>query len=809
MAFYLDTVTVLDYRSIQLTFNDTLGAGPNTSIGSYGFDNDLVGLAVVQDSPTQVTVYTRNHSPGTVYRVTVSSLVVSATPESLSVYSAIFTGAAPPTKTLVSNAEAKSVCSGLAIELSWDNPDVALVSNMIVRSAKGWPFDLTDPHDVVYAGPPLEAFLDTGIQSTSTTVAAPAAVGDLSVTIANAAGFANGDSVRFESVTGLLPYHIDTNTTIAGVVIHLSSPLTIALSVGDRVSHSEPLLPQTFYYYLILASTDGLTFDIGDASMTSALSIDVFSGKDWFKARTPAEFLTSDLKEIADGGGAGMLAKLYEVMGCWLNLMRGHLNSMSLANDPDRMPFSLIGQRSESLGMSQEGLSFDNVIGRRPLVQLTQQYKIKGSCNGIVHASYMLVGWDVRCVEFGDMGCVDGGTLLDTWDGLSECSANTTSTLTVQVISATGQAEITDTSKAWTPSLWVEANLRGGIGDVACVEDNDADTLTMLAPRNITTTRIAALVPGDTSVQINSVAGIFAGMTIQIVGTVPTLGVYPSEIVEVKDILAPLIIELCTPVKGNYPVGSLISVQKSIIRSEYLGRTTATGAGTVLTDVHARWTDHQWKGYKLLDSANTLFTIEDSDGTSVTVTAGAPANGQYAIAVDFTLGGSFAARTPHYRYQVCGGIHTTVFEPTMDLEEGGTSTDPFDYVYGGPGLNLGGVWAPYDVGVYVEGNVPVSSGVVSTVAGAVLDLDPTQIPPSVNDWVGLFLNPNQNQEQMFEILANDATTVTVAGDISSLAVAGQAYYVLTSRDYARFRRLSSRLRKQFSSTDVRTHVLFV
>ena len=88
-------------------------------------------------------------------------------------------------------------------------------------------------------------------------------------------------------------------------------------------------------------------------------------------------------------------------------------------------------------------------------------------------------------------------------------------------------------------------------------------------------------------------------------------------------------------------------------------------------------------------------------------------------------------------------------------------------------------------------------------------LDTTAIPPpTINAWVGYYLNPNQNQEQMFEIVANTGTTVTVAGDIDSLVFAGQSYYVLKPRDRARFTRVSERLRGEFTSDEVRVHVLF-
>ena len=73
----------------------------------------------------------------------------------------------------------------------------------------------------------------------------------------------------------------------------------------------------------------------------------------------------------------------------------------------------------------------------------------------------------------------------------------------------------------------------------------------------------------------------------------------------------------------------------------------------------------------------------------------------------------------------------------------------------------------------------------------------------------MFINPNQNYNQVFQIVANDASTVTVGGIISSLMVVGQLYFVLKARDTARYQRILARLQGEFSDTDVRIHVFFV
>jgi hypothetical protein len=90
----------------------------------------------------------------------------------------------------------------------------------------------------------------------------------------------------------------------------------------------------------------------------------------------------------------------------------------------------------------------------------------------------------------------------------------------------------------------------------------------------------------------------------------------------------------------------------------------------------------------------------------------------------------------------------------------------------------------------------------------VFQLDPNQDPPGVDGWVGMYLNPNQNQKQLFRIVANTATTVTVAGDITSLCIPGQRYYVLKKRDAMRYQRLDKRLRTEFTDADAKPHIFF-
>ena len=591
--------------------------------------------------------------------------------------------------------------------------------------------------------------------------------------------------------------------------VYDGAPITSFTDIG-------PLQPQTYYYYLVLVSKDAgptYTYDIDDPSRIFALSIDVYAGKQWFIDNTARHNVELDGVPAEQGGGGGFLDKWFTVMGCWLNLMRGHLNALALTGDPDKAPFNVLTAKNQSLGIEPEGFAFDYDIVRRPLTSLVYVYKRKGTCPGIIETVRMFTKWDATCKEFAFNQCAGGASGLKMWDGVSKCEygLEAGTPFVSQVTSPLGAARFQDTTKAWANDLYKGGTLRGWIGDIACVDTNVGNVTTILAPRTVTTL-IAGSAAGSSTLSLASTAGLSVGMSIQLVNTTETLlgsGTYASEIVDISSITpgAPGSVGIRGTLASAYAAGSILTIGKSIIRREFTG--TATVAGQVLTDTTAKWVDTQWKGYKLLDSANVLHNVTSSTGTTMTVDGGAPAAGTYSLAYGFTLGASFAARTPLARYKVSNGTHSTWLEPSYDLEVRGTSYDPYNRLWYGPGASLTGVYGPQDIAAYITTPVTVISGRASSVLGFIFNLDASQPAPAIDALKGYYLNPNQNQEQMFEILSNTATTVTVAGAVDSLVKAGQYYYVLKPRDKVRFQRLATRLRKEFTDTDVKAHVLFV
>lgn len=811
VPFGVATVTAVDYRTIEITFTSDLASNLANlmvigSVGSYAITPYVGVQAAVLVSANRLRVYTLPQSPGATYRIEIIGDLRDVWNQALGNRVGTWVGLAAEPKYLVSNLEARAECQGLSVYLKWQNPE-GRTSLKIVRRLKAWPFDLTDSHDVVYESNTLiEEFVDTGVAHPVQALTSGASAGDSQLVVPSVSDLNVGDSIRVEKLTGSRQFEIHTIASFTGMTqINLSAPLANNYAVGDRCSKSTPLLPQTYYYYLVLVNNEDSLYDIDDPSRVMGLSIEPFDGKGWFTAQEARYTLELDAKPEEEGGGGGFLDKWFTVMGCWLARMRGELNALKLTADPDQAPFHVLTAKNQSLGIDPEGFAFDFDIVRRPLTSLIYVYKRKGTCPGIVETVRMFTKWDAECREFGFNQCAGGAASVKTWDGVSQLDQSIetgSDPFVIEVIDAEGTGRITDPTKTWGDDLWKDGTIRGALGDVVCVDTNADNVITTKAPPLVTriSTNHSA---GVNSFQLLSTAGIYPGMTLQLISneeTSPGSGVYGSEIVEVLTVTGGVITTHGAPSTYAYPDGSKVTIGKSIFRRSFAGE--ATAAGQILTDADALWTDHQWKGYKARSTGVTR-NITESTGTALTVDGTAPSSGNYVIAKDFDGSDPLAA------YIIGNGVHSAWFEPTLDLEARGTVYDPFNRLYNGPGLPLSGAYGPQDIAAYITTEVVVAKGRAQGVTGFVFDLDPNEEAPSVNEWKGWHLNPNQNQDQMFEILENDATTLTIAGEVQSLVVEGQYYYVLKPRDKVRFQRLSRRLRTEFTDTDVRVRVLFV
>lgn len=784
---------------------------------NYTFSGSIVATGVVQLTSDSVRVYTTQQEDGEVYTVTVDQAVSAGGGEYLlEVDSASFTGLSTTTVYSVSGLAARSHCAGRRIDLFWENPtDPPAVWTKIVRRQKNWVFDLTDAHDVVYEGPNIEQFFDTGVVAPIAELASPIAVGASTFTTITAV-YSIGDFVRISQTQGGLSYEVKEVVGTAGAIVTVDSPFEYAYSTSaTQIGKNSPLRAQAFYYYTVLvsdfASPPDTEYDFTDDNHVAGLSIAVMDSKEkFFWKNTPEIMRVRDsAAATADGvSGNGLLDAYYEIYGCWLNLLRGHMMAVKLLNSTDETPYYTLSAKNQALGIDPEGFSYDFEIPRRTLTALANVYKRRGTCEGLVRAASMFTKWDSECAEFSLNSCAAGSTPLSTWDGTSllERGDGDSSTVTSE------NRLLIDTGEAFTVDEWQNGFVVGSLGDRACVVSNTATALT-LSPTVPARYLTGAASAGSTTIPMTSTGGLQAGLRLQVESTLTPA---TSEIVEILSINAGVSIELAEPLVNSYVSGDFVSLKKSLLRTEVLGSggvwSTVSGTTRELTYANGSWTLNQWAGSKVLASDNTLHTILSNTDTTLRVdSALLPADGDFSIAYDFTLGASFVDRDPVLSYTVYNGSHTFLFDPTLDLELRGTRYDPFSPLWMGPGSTILGAWGPGDVALYITTDVALHIGLATTASGNMLTIDPAAGAVGVNDLAGQYLNPNQNQRQLFRILSNTATTITVDQDIASLVVAGQAYYVLNPRDASRYTQLTSRLgppSREFSHQDIDVRVLF-
>lgn len=598
------------------------------------------------------------------------------------------------------------------------------------------------------------------------------------------------DSVTILRRTRSWPF----DTSDASDVVYSGSPIE---------SYEDTGLPgMTFYYYVVYVLKSGQTVpDMSDDSRTVGLALDAMTSSEWLTANTPQVYLERDAKPASEGGGDGFLAKWFAVMGCWLNLMRGMANSVALLADDDQTPWASLPAKNAELGLTVEGLSYDYATPRRVSLSAQYVYRRKGSCIGAVEAVRMFTGWDAVCTEFGDRTCNGGPAALSTWDGVS---------LSVQADLAypqDGFSKLIDLDgrgklyfDTYTPDdgLLNGGHLYGPTGDVACIASNghDVDGYYVITepPQRVT----EAVFHSTKTMTVTSADGLYPGMRVQLISNTASLGTYATEVATIASVTGTTVAftsSLAAFVDGE---SVWVSIAKSVV-APYESYDVTAGAGTHTFTTEGLWYENQWTDRKAFISGTARNVVGNTTNT-VTFDGAVATSATVLFGTDFTP-------FPVVTVRVTNGTHSYTFNPLLDAEERGTRYDPFSYFWMGPGASLAGSWGPYDVGVYVTSSVPTGKGRASTVSfGSVFTLDVSS--PALPDVVGMYLNPNQNQEQLFEIIEQTPTTITVAGNISSLVVAGQQYVILSPRNANRFKRISARLKQEFSHSDVRVHVLF-
>lgn len=848
MAFNVLSATLTASRQLQLTFDTnvaTTGAGgiAANDISAYQLSNSATVLAVLAISGTTVLLYTTELQGGQTYRVTVTGALTNTAADPLTARTATFAVPVSSPAFVPQNLVANSSPRGRRIDLQWENP-AGVSAIRIIRTLRSWPFDFTEPTPgavTVFEGlSSAESFSDVGLGYVAV-LTANGVAGSATISVGSFT-FSPGNTVRLVSVDGA--YREETKVILSVGVgsITFTTPLTQTFVAGSHVGYPEPLNDQTYYYYTVLLSSTvplALTaYDLTDASRAYALSFAVFNSKDTFLwPNTPAVYKEMDAMTVPEGGGGGALEKLYEVMGAWLDTMRGNAAAISLRNDPDNVPIDALIAANASLGFSGEGQSYDFDALRRTFSSITQVYKKRGTCPGVQQLAQLLVRWAVVCVEFGQGNCI-GLTNMKTWDGTSELDTGTdslTNTITQVVTTAGGSALITDPAKGtavppvpWSVvNRWARGKARDSMGNVVCVASSG---YTAGVSGTLTTENLYAYVQltapvlvGATALVVDDIRGFQPGQRIQLINSVPYApNAYRSEIADIAVAgvnVATNTITLRRPTQYAYASGARVSLQTTIFRKEFAGLATAVATST-LTDTGVFWTENQWAGYKLLYVDGTVRNIVQNTGNTLTVTGAAMApsgSNDYRIAYNFSPG-TFVTATAYLRYQVGNGVHTNIFEPTWSSKLVAEPNDPRNRLWQGPGSTLLGAWGPTDAGIYVTDTTQGGGlGVVASGKEGSVGLQKSRLVLDIIGYrnagtpslVGYYLNPNQNQTTFFEILIDNGTSLVVAGDISSFVVSGQPYYVLSKRDMNRFLALQKRVFYEFTDTDVRPRLLLV
>jgi hypothetical protein len=648
---------------------------------------------------------------------------------------------------VVSSLSCRTACEGRRIHLSWINPG-GTSRIKIVRRTGSWPFDLTDSHTVVYDG-------------------------------ALIAGYSDPPRSRVPGVPG--------------------DPVGLV---------EDALTEQTYYYYTVLASdlanpTDA-DYEIADSSRGYGLSIsEVDSKAEFFWKTAPIDAKKLDRTATTEGGGGGFLDKVFSVEGCWLNLLRGIVNAVRLNGDVDKAPYHLLASMNESLGTTSEGDSYDYDVARGQLAKEKSVYRVRGTCPGIVEAVRMFTGWESTCAEVGlKDGCSLGAMSMSTWDGYSRLQrvAPTISVGRYWNHLPDGSASFSAGSTVFNPGDWEDGKAIGPYGDVVCVASNDVSSFTTRAPTQITSTIAGPVfVSPQYSIEVESTSMLYPGMSVQIYGNVGWF--QHPEILDIATVTPPHSLTFLTALENDFGVGAKVSIGKGFFRIPrvappplpvcpfYFNGFTVDLAG-------ARWVEDQWKGCFIRGAVITA-----NSGDRLFLDTSFPP-GEFSTQI--------VTGDESFEYQIMRGVHPRTFDPMLDMEERGSVYDPFTRLWSGTGTPIQGVWGPTDLAIYITSPVVVTRGKGAILgSSSILNVDPSATPLGTNELIGMYLNPNQNQEQTFLITSNTPSAITVSGDMSGIVVESQYYYVLRLRDRNRFVRLSRRLKQEFSHQDVQPRVLFV
>lgn len=520
---------------------------------------------------------------------------------------------------------------------------------------------------------------------------------------------------------------------------------------GTGFSYQDTGLEEnTVYYYTLFWSPDGVNWYVSDKTRVAGLSIKdyaAYDGADWLYRRLPQKLQDLDAQP---GDDQYTLARYCDVLQCGLALVRGRTEAYSRLANFDAIPGGRIGEPGNQYGIleavnRQLGFEPQRALGlevmRRVALGINHVRKRKGTCEGLTEFVKMLTGWDGGCQGATDQ--CGGGTGLRTWDGVSTYGARVTGTDPaftpgdVTFDTVTWATLVISFSDELTEHEYARGIFYGAFGERHCILDN---------------TKVGR----DTTITFENAPAELAVELLFPVAAVTGLG---------TDTI------VLTDVAYNFPAGKLFQT------GQYVGKYVADDSSLV--------------------SVQILSSEASSDGSTLTLTLSAATGGaasEIGIACAYDSLASWASRTLSYEYTLGSGDHYHLWDPDIDSRLRGTASDPYDVLWAGNDIFSASPLSPTDTVFSVLAGVAVTIGTVTAVGGSQLTLD---VPLTVNEHLGRFVNPNRNQGQLFEILANDGTSLYVdpGTDLSAYAAVGSKFFILSPLDAVRYTTLQSTVRK--------------
>lgn len=565
------------------------------------------------------------------------------------------------------------------------------------------------------------------------------------------------------------------------------------------------LLDLTFYYYVVFVGV-GSPYASGPESRVVGFSgAQGFDSETWIRQKglLPRRAQWLDDRQPQ----AGELSKYVRLLSGWLRTMWSYQQVAGETRDAERVHYDFLLYLVQEMGWEPEGEQYDFATPRRMALMLPSIRKILGTTEGVEDAVRMLAWWSGIAQEFG----VDIHTrVFGTWVEGSTLESGTISSSGAGTLTARPTTSVV--SATWAVNQWSNSRLLDGMGNWLDVATSTSTVLTLPFPLEgpwRTALTNGPYLAGVYEVTVASVSGLMEGQRVQLWNR----ALDSADVVEITQIDAStktLHFWNATQYAHNVTDSVLtwdVSQPQAAMFGTTLGGATA---GTLVPDYTGtlHWQVNQWVGFVVRDSAGTEYTVTANTADELTLNPVAVVpSGTWRIA---PVGGS---STPAARYTLYAGEWSFLFHPLFDFELTGTRLDPYQYLIGGSVSSLEGAWDVRDIGIYVmrslDATQPVyrAIGRASSLGGSTQLYDANQ-NWTVNQWAGYWLLANQNQTRVVKILSNDATSLTVGGDISELVVRGQAYVIFDSRQATRYDRLVRRV-QEFVAEDRKVRVLFL